>query len=330
VSPDVFPLDVGQRMRHESQICIEEYDMHLNIRGLAVRGALGGLFIAAGLMGAPAFAAHGQGNGNGQGNEPAPTTHTTNAHAKLDATPNGTANLVYDATAKTLTATYALTGLTPNASYTGGIDKGTCKTSGTQVYPPFPFTADANGRYNGSSTVNSVTSPIPHHGWYVAVNQGSTLVACGNVHGVQHEGNKGHENHGHHGKHAGQQSTTTSGTESAVAKLDATSKVGGQAHLQLKNGTLTVDMHAHGLTAGTGSTAATYPAEISQGTCSMLSSSTPVLPLTALTQNKHGDWTSTTTKSLTTLPTGPLYATIWSSDHKVLLACGKVHAGGND
>jgi hypothetical protein len=293
--------------------------MQQSLRGLALRGAFGALMIGAGLMGAPAFAA------NGHGHEHGSNTPALNGHAHLTHTPTGTASLTWDHT-KQLTVDLSLTGLTPGAAYTATLEQGKCDKASSATPVDSLTGIGADGKSHTVLTDPKVANGIPHEGWFVAVNQGSTMVACGNVRSVHHEGDKGHKGHlGHlgHKGHLGQQASD----ETAKAKLgptkDANQHVGGQAHLHLKNGTLTVNMHAHGLTTG-----ATYPAEIGQGTCSALGS-TPVYTLTPLKQNREGDWTSTTTGlSGTTIPDGQWYAAIWSAaDHSNMLACGNVKVG---
>src|SRR5262249_47723974 len=149
-------------------------------------------------------------------------------------------------------------------------------------------------------TDSKVANGIPHEGWFVAVSQGSTMAACGKVRSVHHEGDQGDKGHngllGHlgHKGHEGQQ-TQQSSDETAKAKLEATQHVHGEAHLHLKGDKLTVKMNANGLKSG-----ASYSAEIDQGSCSALSSSTPLLastPSNQLTRNADGDWTWTATKS---------------------------------
>jgi hypothetical protein len=300
--------------------------MQQSLRGLALRGAFGALMIGAGLMGAPAFAASGHGHEQGR------NTAALNGHAKLEHTPTGTASLKWDHTTKHLTVDLSLTGLTPGAAYTANLEQGRCDkaSSATLVDTLTGITADATGKGTSSTSLtdSKVANGIPHEGhqgWYVAVNQGTTMVACGNVRDMHHEGDKGHKGHE---SHKGQQ-TQQASDETAKAKLgptkDANQRVHGEAHLQLKNGTLTVKMNVHGLTEG-----ATYPAEIDQGSCSALSS-TQVYPLSPLTQNTEGDWTSTTTeKPVTTIPDGQWYVAIWSAGHSNLLACGNVRVGDND
>lgn len=284
--------------------------MNRSLRVIALRGALGGLMVAGGLFGAPAFA-------RGHGHEvPGPAM---NAHAKLEHTPTGTASLVWDKTSHQLTATLSLTGLAPNGSYTANIEQGTCDKGGTVLYPLTGVTSP--------TTVSNVMNPIPEHGWYVAVNQGTTMVACGDVRGAHHEGDKGHK--GHLARQTGKGNTVQSGTEHASAKLgptkDPNQDVHGEAHLHLKGGTLTADLHVNGLKSG-----ATYPAEIGTGTCSTLGT-TPLYTLKPLTQNAHGDWTSTTTESgVTSIPGGKWYVAVWSADHSDLLACGNVKSGDHD
>ncbi len=288
--------------------------MQRSLRGLALRGAFGALMIGAGLMGAPAFAASGHGHEHG-GNTPA-----LNGHAKLDHTPTGKASLVWDKTSG-LTANLSLTGLTPGGTYTANIKQGSCDKGGTALYAPTNVTVNADGTGTGQIT-GTTTTGIPHHGWYVAVNQGNTMVACGNVRDVHHEGDKGHL-----GRHIGKAHTQQSGTEHASAKLgptkDANQHVGGEAHLHIKNGTLTLTVHAHGLTSGT-----TYPVTLNQGSCSALSNTAvyPAATLKPLTQTADGDWTSTTTGlSGTTIPDGKWYVAIWSSTTpNDMLACGNV------
>jgi len=293
--------------------------MQRSLRGLALRGAFGALMIGAGLMGAPAFAA------NGHGHEHGSNTPALNGHAHLTHTPTGTASLTWDHTTKQLTADLSLTGLTPGGSYTANLAQGSCKKGGTALNPPLTTSISPEG--TGQIT-GTMANGIPHEGWYVAVNQGSTMVACGNVRSVHHEGDKGHKGHLGHVGHKGHQGQQAS-DETAKAKLgptkDTNQHVGGEAHLQLKGGTLTLTVHAHGLTSGT-----TYPVTLNQGSCSALSD-TAVYPATLkpLTKTADGDWTSTTTGlSGTTIPDGKWYVAIWSSTTpNDMLACGNVKVG---
>lgn len=301
--------------------------MYRNLRGLALRGALGGLMIAAGLtglMGAPAFAAGGHGHGHGHSGQTPSNSNVTNAHAKLDATPTGSASLTWDKATQQLSVSLSLTGLTPGASYTASLEQGTCKnaSAASLVDALTGITADTHGNGTSQTSVANVTSRIPHSGWFVAIDQGSTMLACGAVRDV-HNMDKGRGHLGRHNGHEGHQGNTQTVSEKASAKLDATQKVGGEAHLQLKGGTLTVSLNAHGLTAGN-----TYLAMLGQGSCSMLGS--PVLALNSLTQSAHGGWSSTTTKTgVTSFPTGPLFVAIGSANSSTLLACGNVRGEGH-
>jgi hypothetical protein len=304
--------------------------MQRSLSGLALRGAFGALMIAGGLVGAPAFAASSHAHSHDQGHKQGGDTPAVNGHAKLEHTPSGTASLTWDATSHQLTVNLSLTGLAPSGSYTANIEQGKCDKGGTVAYALTNPTVDAHGAGTSQTTLSNVTSRIPEHNWYVAVNQGSAMVACGKVHDVHHKGDKGDKgDKGHMARQNGKESAKQSGTDTASAKLgptkDPNQHVGGEAHLQLKGGTLTVDMRAHGLTSG-----ATYPVEIGQGSCASLGSS-PVYTLNPLTRNIHGDWVSTTAKSgVASIPQGQWYVAVWSADHSDLLACGNVRAEGHD
>jgi len=89
-------------------------------------------------------------------------------------TPQGSATVMYNAQAKTITVTLTASGLTPGA-HAAHIHVGSCASQGPVQYMLMDFTANSQGRIAGEvRTVTGVTSPIPATGWYLNLHQGNS------------------------------------------------------------------------------------------------------------------------------------------------------------
>jgi Cu/Zn superoxide dismutase len=96
-------------------------------------------------------------------------------------TPAGTATLVYDPAAQTLTVTVTASGLTPGA-HAAHIHLGSCASQGSVQYMMMDLTANNQGQVAGETRViTGVTSPIPATGMYLNIHQGdsNTILANG-------------------------------------------------------------------------------------------------------------------------------------------------------
>jgi CHRD domain len=89
-------------------------------------------------------------------------------------TPGGTATLVYNPAAQTITVTVTASGLTPGA-HAAHIHLGSCMSQGPVRYMLMDFTANGHGQImNQTRTVTGVTSPVPATGWYLNLHQGNS------------------------------------------------------------------------------------------------------------------------------------------------------------
>ncbi len=113
------------------------------------------------------------------------------AVAKLQHSPNGVANLTFNAHSKTLTVRIVLTGLVPNSTHPAHIHLGSCTSPypGTIKYPLQNVVAGANGQAVSTTVLQNISSPVPATGWYINVHNGPGLtpadqytpIACGNL-----------------------------------------------------------------------------------------------------------------------------------------------------
>jgi Cu/Zn superoxide dismutase len=93
----------------------------------------------------------------------------------------GTASLVYNPTAQTLTVTVNARGLTPGL-HAAHIHVGSCASQGSVQYMLMDLTANSQGQVmNETRVVTGVTSPIPASGMYLNIHQGdsNTILANG-------------------------------------------------------------------------------------------------------------------------------------------------------
>jgi Cu/Zn superoxide dismutase len=89
-------------------------------------------------------------------------------------TPQGTATIVYNPTAQTLTVTVNASNLTsgPHAAH---IHLGSCQSQGPVQYMLMDFVPNSKGQIvNQTRVVTNVTTPIPPSGWYLNLHQGSS------------------------------------------------------------------------------------------------------------------------------------------------------------
>jgi len=89
-------------------------------------------------------------------------------------TPQGTATLVYNPSAQTISVTLNASGLTPGA-HAAHIHVGSCQSQGPVQYMFMDFTANSDGQIvNQTQTVTGVTTPVPATGWYLNLHQGNS------------------------------------------------------------------------------------------------------------------------------------------------------------
>jgi CHRD domain len=89
-------------------------------------------------------------------------------------TPHGTATIVYNPTAQTLTITVNASNLTTGA-HAAHIHLGSCQSQGPVQYMLMDLTANGKGQIvNETRVITNVTTPIPPSGWYLNLHQGSS------------------------------------------------------------------------------------------------------------------------------------------------------------
>jgi hypothetical protein len=289
----------------------------LALRRIALRGALGAAAITWGVLGGPAAFAHGAHGAHTQGNHGGHESHshTLNGQTHLVHLPKGTATLSWNPTSHALTVSISMTGLSPNSSSPAQIQQGACDNGGPVVDPLNPVAADAGGKGTSQTTLSDANvAQGMRHDWSIGVHSptSNALMACGQVHGAHHL--RKHESH----------AQTMPQTETIT--LHGTNRpnqnVGGDAHLQLDNGTLIAKLNVEGLSPNS-----THDAGIYQGTCA--SQGALVHALDPLHANAGGHATSTTSISgVTTIP-GDWYVAVWADNGTDLLACGDVHGAGH-
>jgi hypothetical protein len=91
----------------------------------------------------------------------------------------------------TLLAKLNVEGLAPNSTHNAGIYQGTCASQGAQVHTLDPLHANAGGHATSTTSIPGMTT-IPSN-WYVAVwaDNGTDLLACGDVHNAGHGDKQG-------------------------------------------------------------------------------------------------------------------------------------------
>ncbi len=142
-----------------------------------------------GIVAALVLAACGGVNTPVTGHTATPTSATITAHATLKHMPNGTAELIWDPSSKTLTVQFSLIGLIPNSIHPTQIDAGSCSNEGRVLYPLQDILADEMGNASVISAVTDVTSGIPAMGWNVSIHNGPRMtsadqaltISCGDV-----------------------------------------------------------------------------------------------------------------------------------------------------
>jgi CHRD domain len=89
-------------------------------------------------------------------------------------TPQGTATIVYNPSARTLAVTVNATGVTPG-SHAAHIHIGSCQSQGPVEYMIPDFKATLGGRIvHQTQVVTNVTTPIPPSGWYFNLHLGDS------------------------------------------------------------------------------------------------------------------------------------------------------------
>jgi len=89
-------------------------------------------------------------------------------------TPHGRAAVVYNAHHHTLTVVISASGLTPG-EHAAHIHSGSCQSQGPVLYMIKDLVANRHGVINHVVRVfTNVTMPIPAHGWYLNIHQGTS------------------------------------------------------------------------------------------------------------------------------------------------------------
>ncbi|QBD78897.1 CHRD domain-containing protein [Ktedonosporobacter rubrisoli] len=202
-------------------------------------------------------------------------------NVQLRHTPYGAASLRWNPQTQSLHVTIKLVGLAPNSTHPAHIHLGDCNSNGKILYTLNKVVTGASGEAEVSTTISHVKNGIPANKWYINVHNGPNLstpeqaipIACGNVHNTRTS------------RHQEQDTTVI------LDSTDAPNQAAfGHAQLKLERHTLTVIVTVHGLVPGS-----THPAHIHAGRCENQVPGSIVYPLHALTANKNGDATSTTT-----------------------------------
>ena len=99
--------------------------------------------------------------------------------------PAGTATLVYDASARTLTVRVTAIGLRPSTAYGAHLGRGSCRAQGAEVDGVGGVSADASGNASATASLSGVEQP-PANGWYLAVDRpasgpGGGPLLCGDI-----------------------------------------------------------------------------------------------------------------------------------------------------
>ncbi|TQF65473.1 CHRD domain-containing protein [Rhodococcus spelaei] len=94
--------------------------------------------------------------------------------------PNGTANIGYDAATHTVHAEVRASGLPPNSAHAAHIHAGSCDAQGPVVYSLPDLQSDDMGNATSTTTIDDVQSAPPAAGWYVNVHMGSSSQIMGN------------------------------------------------------------------------------------------------------------------------------------------------------
>lgn len=225
-----------------------------------------------------------------QGNYNSTFDRNPNAQPILKHTPNGTANLTWDATHERLTVTITISGLAPNSTHPAHIHKGSCETSDNGViYPLNPVVADKEGKSTSITTIKQpVENGIPMSGWFINVHNGPTLspdiqktpIGCGDI------------------TNFNTSTTTDQSVDLTLGPTKAPNQAAnGVATLSLTNNQLIVTVTVSGLAPRS-----THQAHIHQGSC--LSQGPVVYPLTPVVADNKGNGTSKTTiLNVSSIPT---------------------------
>lgn len=265
--------------------------------------------------------------GGGASNPPAsntpaatPTTSTTTANATLKHVPNGTADLSWDPSGKTVTVKLMLTGLAPKSMHPSHIHAGSCSNQGKVLYPLQNIVADDKGVATVTSTVKDVANGVPASGWYVNVHNGPGLstddqflpIVCGDV---------------------SNSNTSTTAMQSVMVTMNAApgasvgQSVTGMAQLTLTGGTLTVKLTLSGLAPNS-----SHPAHIHSGSCE--SQGAVIYPLQNVVADGSGSASVTTTiNNVSSIPNGSWYVNVHRSTELSTqtgfdpVACGNVTVG---
>jgi hypothetical protein len=173
-----------------------------------------------------------------------------NATANLQHLPTGSAQLNYDATAKTLVVSITLTGLAPKSTHPAHIHQGSCaKPTKTVLYSLNNVVANAQGQGSSTTTLHNVASDIAATGWFINVHNGpvmqtaaqSVSIACGTI---------------------SNPNKATTVTTTMGPSTDANENATGRATFTLVNGTMTVHLDVQGLAPNSA-----HAAHIHAGSC---------------------------------------------------------------
>ena len=96
-----------------------------------------------------------------------------NSNGKSYGTPAGTAKIVYNPVAQTLTITVNASHFTPGA-HAAHVHVGSCMSQGGVLYMLPDLVANSSGKITAKRVLTGVNAPIPAAGWYLNLHQGNS------------------------------------------------------------------------------------------------------------------------------------------------------------
>jgi CHRD domain len=192
--------------------------------------------------------------------------HTT---ATLQHTPTGSAQLTYNATAKTLVVSITMIGLAPNSTHPTHIHQGSCaKPTENILYRLNKVVANALGQGNSITTLHNIASGIQATGWFIEVHNGPNMqpaaqevaIACGTI---------------------SNPNKAAAVTTALGPSTDANENATGRATLRLVDGTMTVNLYAQGLAPNS-----SHAVHIHAGSCN--ATGKVLYDMSPLVANAHG------------------------------------------
>jgi hypothetical protein len=101
------------------------------------------------------------------------TSVEIDSSAKNWGTPAGSAKVVYDPAAQTLTISVQASDLTPGA-HAAHVHVGSCMSQGGVLYMLQDLVANSSGKISATRVLTGVNAPLPAAGWYLNLHQGNS------------------------------------------------------------------------------------------------------------------------------------------------------------